>query len=222
MKKLLVLLVVAVLAGIVLPSPVMAQGEVRLVILPVDQEGSARGPEYLKWRFNPDGLDVPWSCKDYGLSVTMLCAVEVAPAQIDYLAAQAGVLFIPADLEANPTPAELSALETRLEQGFIPADWLSPSDTWRVTMRTVGGMFLAAQRYSGITGEAFENSGVTLNTQLRNMPQYVQDALEQIATENGYPWQAEVKDNWTARIILKWFADQWGETPIIFGGLLTL
>jgi len=183
-----------------------------------------RGPSYLQWRMNPEGLDVRWSMRDYGGmgETTMFVCVEAEAADHAWLAAQAGVFAFPADIDVTPSPAELSAFQAHLETILIPADWITPADTWRTAIRTVLGMFATAGKYAVITGESLLDAPVTLNTQLRNYPAYVADALEQIATNMGYPWQTEVKQNWTTRILLKWFADQWPGDSFPFGDMATV
>lgn len=211
------LLVVFVLLAALLPASVEAQElSVQYYLLPVQQIGNYRGPMYLKWRFNPDGLDVQWSCKDYGTINQMICAVNAEQIQHDWLAVQDGVYQFPANLEVAPSPAELSALETALEAAYIPADWLTPSETWRVNLRTITGMFLFMQRLTAITGNDPLDWGVTLNTQFRNIPTLYQSAIIEAFDTLGYD-SSVLKDNWTLRIVLKEAADQWGTQPIYFG-----
>lgn len=182
-----------------------------------------RYPMYLKARFNPGGLDVRWVMRDYGGvgETTMVVCVGAEQAEHDWLAVQDGVYQIPADLDSNPSPQELSAFEAHLEGASIPANWLKPSDTWRTALRTVLGMFATAGKYAVIARESILDADVQMNTQFRNYPQYVADALEQVATNMGYSW-GEVKNNWTTRILLKWFADQWPNDVFKFGSLGTI
>ena len=195
---------------------------IRYYILPVDiynnpdSGGRERGPMYLKWRRNPDGLAVQWSAKDYGSIDMMVVAVNAEEADHTYLAAQSDVYAFPENLDVNPSPAELSALEDYLEIAFIPAQWLSPSETWREALRTITGMFLFMQRLTGITGENPLTWGITLNTQFRNIDQQYQDAITEAFVTLDYD-ETVLRDNWTLRIILKNAADQWGERPIYFG-----
>jgi hypothetical protein len=176
-----------------------------------------RGPSYLKWRMNPEGLAVQWSCKDYGsINNVMVCAVNAEQADHDTLAAQDGVFTFPADLETAPSPAELSALEAALEAAYIPADWLSPSMTWRENLRTVTGMFMFMQRVTTVAGDNPLDWGVTLNTAFRDLPAGKQEALLIAFDTLGYD-SSVVKTNWTLRVVLKNAADQWGERPIYFG-----
>ena len=215
MKKAIVILV---LLAMLLPFASVVEAQViQYYLLPVQVVNDVyRGPSYLKWRWNPEGLDVPWSCKDYGLIDVMVCAVDGAQADHDYLAAQGDVYQFPENLEVNPSPAELNQLETYLEGAYIAADWLSPSETWHEALRTVTGMFLFMQRLTAITGNSPLEWGVTLNTQFRNLDQVYQDAITQAFTDLGYD-DSVIRTNWTLRVLLKNAADQWGEKPILFG-----
>lgn len=214
MKTKVILLLI--LLAIVFPFAAEAQ-VIRYYLLPVDvYQGWARGPMYLKWRFNPDGLDVPWGCIDYGLIDTMVCAVDASTADHAYLVAQANVYQFPENLDVSPGPAELSALEITLESTYIAADWLNPSETWRETLRTVTGMFLFMQRLTAITGNTPLDWGVGLNTQFQNLDQQYQDAIIQAFNDLSYD-DSVIRTNWTLRVLLKNAADQWGAKPIHFG-----
>lgn len=193
---------------------------IRFYILPVDVVTIAgqimRGPKYLEWFQNPSGLDVRWSAKDYGAIDMMMCAVDAELADHTYLAGQTDVYAFPDNLDTSPSPAELSALEDYLELAYIPAQWLSPSDTWREILRIITAMFLFMQRLTGITGSDPLVWGVSLNTQFRNIEQQYQDAIYEAFVTLGYDDSA-IKSNWTMRVMLKNTADEWGERPIHFG-----
>lgn len=213
-------LVVLFLMGLVMP--VMAQGVTvdRFYIVPIEQVNQARGPEYFPWRFdaNPEAImaGVRWSCKDYGLVPQMICAAQVTQAQHDFLALQADVWAWPEDIETTLTAQERNDLGVFLEGADIPSDWLSPADTSRTALRTVTGLFLFSQRLNAITGSVLLSGGVTLNTQFQNTPVEVQAAIQQAADGLGYD-RTWLTGNMTMRIMLKRFADEWGEQPIRFG-----
>lgn len=214
---------IVALATLALLVPVAVEAQVvQFYLLPIDiwidpENGDAyRGPSYLKWLGNPEGLDVRWSCKDYGLINEMVCAVNGEQADHDYLGAQGDVYQFPANLDVAMSQEERSAIAAYLEGAYIPADWLSPADTFRTALRTVTGMFLFMQRLTAITGDTPLDWGVGLNDQFRTLDQVHQDAIVQTFTDLGYD-DSVIRDNWTLRIILKNAADQWGETPVLFG-----
>lgn len=213
-------LLVLVLLAMAMPFAGVVEAQTTVIqyyLLPVDvQQEMYRGPMYLMWRWNPDGLDVPWGCKDYGLIDIMICAVDADATDHAWLASQTDVYQFPVDLDANPSPAELSTLEAAMESAYIAADWLNPAETWRQALRTVTGMFLFMQRLTAITGNTPLDWGVTLNTQFRNLDQVYQDAITQAFNDLDYD-ASVIRTNWTLRILLKNAADQWGEKPIYFG-----
>jgi hypothetical protein len=199
-------------------------GVVRFYFLPVDNSvENYRGPEYLKWRWNPTGLDVVWSCKDFGeIDNIMVCAADVTTIQHTFLSTQTDVFTFPVDLDTNPSPQQLSDMESYLENALIPANWLSPGDSWRDALRTVTGMGMWMQRYSGITGGVtLQEQGVGYNTQFRNLDAQIQSDIREAFTSLGMD-DSFITGTMTVRNIAKNAADQWGETPVIFGALVTL
>lgn len=193
---------------------------VRFYILPAqrvtDAGGIHRGPMYLLWRFNPTGLDVIWSLKDYG-SIDLGCvAVDGAATDHATLAAQTNVYQFPENLDTVMTQAQRSVLESYLEAAAVPGDWIAPGDTFRVGLRTVTAMFLFMQR---LTTKAHSNPlewGVTLNTQWRNLTAAQQGWITESFASLGYD-SSFIVANTQMRRIIKAASEQFGETPIHFG-----
>ena len=219
MKRILIALaLLMLLAGSVPVVEGQGEMEIRFYMIPIDTHVPGyRGPLYLKWRMNPDGLDVQWSCVDYGSNLdTMVCAVNAETADHDYLTGQADVFAWTANLDITLTPSRRSALQTYLEGAFIPADWIGPSDTERTALRTITGMFLFMQRLTAILPQPIQEYVFGLNTQFINLDPVLQAAIDEAILTLGYD-NSELKDNWTVRILLKNMADQWGTKPIHFG-----
>jgi len=209
-----VLALVLLWAGLIWPVEVDAL-TVQYFFVPMLVVGNHRGPSYLRWRENPDGLAVQWSCKDYGsINSVMVCAVNAEQTDLDWLAAQDGVYAWPVNLDVNLPQAERDAVTAYLEAQFVPANWILPSDTRREALRTITGMYLYMQRLTALAGNPLD-WGITLNTQYRNLTTEQQDALEEAAVSLGYAWDVAPTD--TIRAILKAMADAWGEQPIYFG-----
>lgn len=227
-RQICILSMIAVLLSFVHTEEVKAMS-IRFYVIPVDVVilGGIeyRGPKYFQWRWStdPTWLEVERAYRDYGGKgeTTMLICAEVTEAQHAWLSGHTDVFVIPPDLDTRPSPAELSAFEDHLETMAIPADWLTPSNTWREALRVVLGMFATAGKYAVITEESLLDSGVAMNTQLRNYPAYVSSALGQVAMNMGYPWE-DVRQNWTTRVLFKWFADQWPSDTFPFPPLTTL
>lgn len=205
-----------VLVGVLLVAPAAVEAQViQYFFLPVDVVGNARGPSYLKWRFNPEGLDVLWSCRDYGkINDVMMCVVEADAADRAWLSEQADVYTWPTALDENLPQAERSAVTAYLEAAFVPANWISPSDTRRESLRTITGMFLYMQSVTGLAGNPL-GWGITLNTQFNSLSLVQQVALEQAALNLGYAW--DVAPNDLIRNILKTMGDALEDQPIFLG-----
>jgi len=208
--------------ALVVPVRVEAQAVAEFFIVPAMIVGHARGPMYLKWRFNPGGLDVNYWQIYYGSLPTMIVCVEAEQVDLDWLAAQDGVYTFPTNLDAQPSPAELSEVETALEGQYIPADWLLPNMTWREVIRTVSGLMLFMGRLTTILGgQSPIDLGWSLNAQFRTLSAEHQAAIIEAFDSLGYD-SSVLRDNWTLRVLLKNAADQWGSTPINFGGIVIL
>lgn len=173
-----------------------------------------RGPAYLRWRMNPDGLNVQWSMKDYGIIDHGIVAVNAEDADHAWLAAQTGVYQFPANLDGKPSATLRNAMKARLEDVRVPGNWISSSDTYRVILRTVTGMFLFMQAITGRAGDPFE-LGISLNTTYGDLPAAVQQVVAEEAVRVGYT--SPIPPTATVRAILKTAADAWGATPILFG-----
>jgi len=221
MKQRIASLVLVVIAlALVIPARVEAQQVIEYFFIPVqvvEINGAIyRGPSYLRWRMNPGGLDVPWSCKDYGsINNVMVCAVNAEQADLTWLAAQAGVYTWPVNLDVNLPQAERSAVTAYLEAQFIPATWILPSHTRRAALRRITGIFLYMQRLTAIINSDPTTWDVTLNTQFQNLTAEQQPAMVQAATSLGYTWDIAPTD--LLRNILTDMADAWGVQPIYFG-----
>jgi len=208
---------VMLLLVMLFPAAVEAQEmSVRFYLMPVLRVENYRGPMYLFWRMNPTGLNVPWSCKDYGKIDIMICAVNGEQADHGWLVAQADVVQLPANMDANLTAGQVNVVRDWLENHQIPGDWVSPSDTWRGVARTVTQLFLYMQRVTHILGYAPSLTPANLNRQLNELPADVLASMQQAATELGYDL-TPVRMNWTVRRYLKYMSDQWGTRPIYFG-----
>ena len=127
---------------------------IRYYILPIDKRPTGhRGPKYLKWRFNPDGIDCQWSLKDYGLIDAALIAADVTQAQHEVLAAESDVAALPQDIDQNDSAIALPKVQNVLEALRIPAAWVTTDYTYRVLLRMVAGLFMFAQRYHAMHDE---------------------------------------------------------------------
>jgi len=209
--------VIVVLVLLLVSIPLEAQEMIiRYYILPIEEIGNARGPKYLKWRFGTGTLDVQWSCKDFGLTNQMLCAVNAEQVDHDVLLAQTDIVKIPANLDNNVTTGALSATREALEDLGIPGNWINTSHTYRDVVRFVAGLFFFAQRHHALHGQEIKPSGLNLNNTWSDLSSAWRQNLRTTADTFEYNY-SNVTGSTTMRIILKSLGDQWGNTPIEFG-----
>ena len=141
----------------------------RFYLIPIDVvpqgNGVARGPKYLKSRF-ATGIDCPWGGMDYGFTNYMLVVADMAQVDHDAIILNSDVFLFPVDLD---TPVDDPTVDVFFDDINIPADWLTPSTSWRELLRQLAGMFQFNQRYGGISGGVSIFDTATLDTRLRQM-----------------------------------------------------
>lgn len=193
---------------------------IRFYILPIERNaaGSARGPKYFSWRFDPDppGIACLWSLKDYGSIDMGVLAADILQADHDALILNTDVYAFPENLDVLMALADRSAFNNFAEAHGIPADWLSPATTFRECLKITTGMMLFNQKVCAILG--YPNNpytGITLNTQYRNIPNPLHDAIRQASDLFGYTW--DISDNDQLRKILKNMSNKWISQIIYFG-----
>ena len=202
------------------PRPTFAQAVfTRFYIVPVVGTGAdhtdGRRPKYL------DTLGVArWNAMDYGAEPVMLVFAEVTAAQDATLTANPDVFALPVNLDANLTVAEAATVRTVLEALNIPAsNWVTTSVTWRQLLRTVAQTMQFLQRLNAVQGKMRPFGGtVTLSTRWNQLSAAQQLALREAAFSMGFSTSAIVGSS-NFRAMLKAMADQWGNRPVLMGGL---
>jgi hypothetical protein len=199
---------------------------VRFYIMPMlVVNDNYRGPKYLRWRFNPEGLNVTWSAKDFGYRDTCIAAADVDTAQHQTLAGYSDVIAAPANIDnVIDTEAKRDNVRDALESLHVPGQWVHVDMTYREVLRPVTHLFLLAQRYHALTAEAYGTGrrlvepglGYTLDTLVSNIPAQVRSDLNQAAQSLGYD-TSQVQQSWMYRRALKHLGDQWGDQPVEFG-----
>jgi hypothetical protein len=152
-----------------------------------------------------------------GLQNVMLCYFygDISQAEHDFLAAQSDVYAIsPADLDS----AIQGVQEARdfFEAMQIPAQWLTPSNTYRELLRQLAGVFQFSQRYHGRAGEALLSS-VGLDTKYKDFPLEVQGWFDWTVSSFGID-PAIIKPNSTLRQMMKSAGDYLANMPFQDGG----
>lgn len=186
----------------------------------MQEVGNARGPKYLKWRFNPTGLDVPWGIMDYGLMPVCIAWANVTPAQNTTLLANNDVRLglLNSNLDNTITAQQVQAVRDGLEFLDIPGQWVDVTDTWRVVLRTTCGLFQYAQRLHGKFNVKIVPDGYTLNTTWAQIPAQGKQFLLDTALELGIDTSGATAQT-TLRQIYKAFADAWGDKPLMINGV---
>ena len=218
MKKIIVLLVVLALAF--LPArTVSAVGAQNFYLVPIEQIGSARGPEYFCWRLNP--IEEPcipsrWSMMDYGfLNNALVLAFGISQADNDALCLNANVYCFPDNID---TPASQNA-KSFMETINLPSDWTTPSTTNRELLRRLAGMLQFNQRYGGTVcpGQTFLGSGgITLDTKWNALTSQQQACFNNSLASFGFP--SGVTGNPSLRTLIKRGGDLWDGVPFFMGG----
>lgn len=200
---------------------------IRLYVLPMERNGTARGPKYLAWGRDADPSDNigedAWSMLNYGLHDWAIAAVEATDAIHALLAAKPDVEQIAADLDANVGAANRDRVRAFLESAALPGQWVQNGTTWREVVRTVCGIILFGQRYDGIRqtsqpgAPAFgDQLAGNLSVQWGNIPQGIRDATLETCASFGYD-TSWIANTTLVRAILKQLADLWGDQPVYFG-----
>lgn len=215
MKK-LVRINLGILLFLLITNVVGAQMLIRYYIIPIETIGSARGPKYLTWRFGTGTLDVQWSCKDFGATNQMLCAVNADQTDHDVLLAQSDVVKIPQNLDGNVTAGALSTVRAELEALGVPGNWITTSHTYREVVRFVAGLFLFAQRHHEMHNQEIRPAGVDLGDTWGDLSAAWRENLQLTADSFEYDYSG-VNASTPLRVILKSLGDQWGAQPIYFG-----
>ena len=132
-KVLSIVLALLVLLGLA-PQPVEAT-VYNLYLVPVEVNGTNRGPKYFRWFHDPDPpalVDCAWSMMDYGFTnQALLIAKDIDLLEAAALEANADVFAFPDNL-AGPVDQDVQAY---FETINLPTDWLTPATTWLELLR---------------------------------------------------------------------------------------
>lgn len=189
----------------------------RFYLVPVETVGAARGPLYFRWRFNPSGIDCRWNFMDYGfVPYGLVCAHDITQTDRDQLVLNPDVYEFPEILDA---PVADVNVDVFFESINIPADWLTPSTTYRELLRNTAGMFQFNQRFAGISGGASLFDSADLNTRVRQLsPQFQEWFLLTVASFGFDP--AQINDNNQLRLLLRQAAGFWETSEFVFGDVI--
>jgi hypothetical protein len=194
----------------------------RLYLMPLIGVGTKEDPRRPKYA-DTTLAGIPWGAMGYGSRMVTLVGGDVPDAAHALLVNNADVYAFPDGFQDGTTTVsnQSTNLSSLLESNYgIPAQWVQPSSTYLSVAHTIGGMFQFLQRVWGILGTPTDPFvGVTLNDQIRNLPQATQDAI--FAAGNSFGWNMSgISNTTTIRNALKYMADQWGASPLYLGGFV--
>ena len=174
-----------------------------------------RAPKYLKSPVNPAGIQCNRAVRDYGMIDACLVAADVTDQQHAALVANNDVAGAPKNID-QPIGDNLDRVRAVLEAFRIPANAITTQHTFRQLLRYIAGLFLFAQTYHALHGEALLDSPAELNTTWAELSIPRRNKIVEAAAKHRYYVPAQHAD-WPLRRVLKHMADQWGNTPIHFG-----
>lgn len=180
--------VLAVVLSLVAVSA-FAQSEMRYYVVPKIGDGltppTAFRPKYTDPGSLGAGWNVgPWSAMDYGLENVELVALNLDASQHSTLAAQTDVLSVPSPITNTVSALALNTVQTKLEAGNIPADWVTTAFTYRQVLSRVMRIVQFMQRFHGMFGRLFAG-GATLDTRINQLPVNARTALATAAQSLG-------------------------------------
>jgi hypothetical protein len=188
----------------------------RLYIVP--KIGTGAGDDAYRPKYFKDLDGVSWSAMDYGLEPHFLVASELTTDQHNTLVANADVIAVPANLDAQ-VGTNRDAVVDALETLNVPAGWVTTTMTYRKILKIVAAIMLFAQRLHGHGGIRIFESGITLSTKFNKLPAATRTKLIAAAQSMNFD-TSSLAGTSTIRQILKAMADQWSVKDIKIGGLV--
>jgi len=188
---------------------------IRYYVMPTTE--NPKYPIYMyHGRWNTGGVNCPWAMIDYGsINECVVCA-DVTTANHTSLIAHSDVLAIPVNIDSTLTVSARNSARNFCETYNIPGGWINTGMTYRYVLRIITAFFLYLQRVYGILGHSINFPSGWMDLQYQQIPADIQAAMLQAAVEQGFDTSG-LQPTTTIRIILKFMADEWGATPILFG-----
>ena len=189
----------------------------RFYLMPSIGDGSsmenARRPKYLTAMAGADG---GWM--DFGFNPVFLVGMNLSAPQDTSLVSNADVFAFPFNLQATISGGAVNTRKSILETFFIPGDGVVSGMTEQACIRYVAGLFQFMQRLNFHLGnEVFIDTLAKLNIQWSTVPvDPYQTAILAAAHSLGYD-TSFITGTTQMRMILRNFADQWGNQIFRFG-----
>ena len=148
-----------------------------------------------------------WSANDYGLEDCFLLCADVTTSEHTALNAQTDVLAVPLLLDNQVSALAVGTIQTKLEDLKLPAEWVTTALTYRQVVRRVRKIIAFVQRFRGLFGESPFVGGLTLDSQVNDIPQAKRQRLADTADDLGLD-RSSITSTTTIRAALRILADQ--------------
>jgi hypothetical protein len=157
----------------------------RVYLMPLQVTAqNQRGPAYIKWRFNPGGIDCQWELSDYGAQAVCLVVADLDQAQHEALVANLDVLAVPENLDANVSSLAVPIIQSAFEALNIPGDWVNTTQTYRQIVKMCNAVFAIARQVLALGFEPIFQ-GRTLSTRINQLPVALRNGLVQACQDLG-------------------------------------
>lgn len=182
-------------------SPVVhAQSSFRLYLVPRDPAPVppsdlpvADIPQY-QAQFNQpnhyaDLCSTPCEMVDYWPepgTVYFLVRATTTALQHTSLTAQPDVLALPANLNSNPSAAQVNNIQTILANRGVPSTWINTGLTYRQIARRLEAIFQFARKYRGLAQASTLLNGRTLSATIGSLPAGVRSDLQSASDHFGW------------------------------------
>lgn len=194
----------------------------RLYLVPVEENGNARGPKYFTWKYDPDPPGIATtrlSNQYYGFHPwTLTMAQGISQADHDYLAVQPDVYVYPPLDQLDEPILGTDNIDAFYESINIPTDWMTASNTYREFLRQTMGMFMFHNRYEFKSQGHSLFEGGDLSTRYRQLTTQEQGWFDETLLSFGYD-PALINPNNTLRQMLKQASDIFAGYNFTLGGI---
>ena len=192
----------------------------RLYVLPMEIGANGkRGPKYLT---TEPYKSLDWGGLDYGSEDTGLYGIRgINQVDHDALVANADVIGIPEDLQANMTAGQVTAAVNFYDTLNIPSDWINTSRTVLQVVKITAGLFQFNQRWRGQSATRQSSpfkEGLNLDTQYNQLSEIDQARVLMVYESMAIDYSGLTGTS-TIRDALREFAIQISARPLFIAGM---
>lgn len=179
------------------------------VTIPIHGGITARHPKYIDALGYGDVITIPYGSEN----IALVGVRDITPTDHAALAANADVIAIPEDLDANLTQGQATAAINFYDSLNIPSGWINTTRTVRQIVKVTAGIFAFNQRWSGRTGgNSPFKEGLSLDTRFNQLGPAVRGRVQDIFADLGVDTSG-LSNQSTIREILTEFGEQMATRP---------